>query len=482
MQRIISSPWILLLLLIITLGFLVRLYKIDSPVADWHSWRQADTASVSRIYVERGIDLLHPRYHDFSQLQSGIFNPEGWRFVEFPVYNALHAVLAENFAVFSLEKWGRLLSVIFSTFSTILIFLLGKRFLGTSGGILGAFFFAFLPYNIYFSRVILPEPASVAFALLAIYLFSLWHDVRMTRFALFAGLSFSLALLIKPYTIFYGIPMLWLALKRFDGNLGKVLLSKDLWLFSIISLFPVGLWRLWMAQFPEGIPYYKWAFNFMGIRFRPAFWRWIFGERLADLILGVWGLFPFVIGLLKRSAKDDWFSHFFIFGMFLYVALVAAGNVRHDYYQTLTIPAVSLVLARGTNYLWRSREFVQPFTRLVLVFAVLLGFYMSWNDIKQFYQINHPEIIRAGEALDRIAPKDALVVAPYNGDTAFLYQTKRSGWPIQEIPIEELVKQGADYYVSVNKGYQGTFDAVKKFEVAVEEDDFVIIDLNKKRM
>ena len=44
--------------LILILGFVVRLYKINNPVADWHSWRQADTASVTRIYVQNGINLL----------------------------------------------------------------------------------------------------------------------------------------------------------------------------------------------------------------------------------------------------------------------------------------------------------------------------------------------------------------------------------------------------------------------------------------
>lgn len=482
-MRIIEKFWLIFLLLILFGGFLARLYKIDNPVADWHSWRQADTASVTRIYLEKGIDLLHPRYHDLSALQSGLVNPEGWRFVEFPLYNVAHALLVQNFPQFSLEKWGRLLSVVLSLFSVAFVFLLGKRFISAAGGLLAAFFFAFLPYNVYFSRAILPEPAAVAFALAALYLFSVWLDKNRRGWLVLAGLAFSLGLLIKPYVIFYGVPMVWLAFRRFNGDLKRLVVSLDLWLFAFIALAPVGLWRVWLTQFPEGIPYYKWAFNFMGIRFRPAFWRWIFGERLGDLILGIWGLLPFLAGLVKKPIGDDkWFPHIFGLGMFLYVAVVAAGNVRHDYYQSLIIPAVVFILSRGVLYLWNTTELMQPFTRILTLFAVFLGVYLSAQDVKAFYQINHPEIVRAGEALDKIAPKDALVIAPYNGDTAFLYQTKRSGWPIQQLPIEELVRLGADYYISVDINDPGTFDASKKFEYAVQEKDFVIIDLNRKRM
>lgn len=36
--------------IILLIALFLRLYEIDGPIADWHSWRQADTASVSRIY------------------------------------------------------------------------------------------------------------------------------------------------------------------------------------------------------------------------------------------------------------------------------------------------------------------------------------------------------------------------------------------------------------------------------------------------
>lgn len=472
-----------LLFLILIGGFVARLYKIDNPVADWHSWRQGDTASVTRIYLERGVDFLHPRYQDLSALQTGFYNPEGWRFVELPIYNFIHYYFIKFNPSHTLEYNGRLVSIFSSLVSIVLMYLIGKRFLGRSGGLLSAFLFAFLPFNIYFSRVILPEPLSVAFALTFLYVFIKWFDTSHTKYLYLAAVFFALALLVKPYTVFYGVPALYLALVKFDWNIKRLLKDYRFWIFGLISLVPVFTWRYWMLFYPEGIPFYKWAFNQEGIRFKPAFWRWIFGDRLGYRILGIWLLPAFALGLLEKfNRRDNLFLHVFGLGMFLYVSVIAAANVRHDYYQTLIIPAVVLISAKGLIYLWETKDLAQPSAKVLAVFSLGLGLMVSWFIVRDYYQINHFEIITAGEAVDKIAPSGALVVAPLNGDTAFLYQTKRSGWPIQNEPVEDLVKKGADYYVSVNLDDPQTQDAMRKFEIPVQTDQYVIIDLNKKRM
>src|SRR3989338_8866629 len=122
------------LAIILLFGLVVRLYKINNPLADWHSFRQADTASVARLYVENGVNLLYPRYYDLSSTQSRILNPEGYRFVEFPIYNAIHALLAKNLGILSFEVWGRLVSIIFTLGSGFLVYLLGRRFINKWGG------------------------------------------------------------------------------------------------------------------------------------------------------------------------------------------------------------------------------------------------------------------------------------------------------------------------------------------------------------
>ena len=477
--KIKNIEYIILSILLI-IGLLVRLYRINNPIADWHSWRQADTASVSKIYVEKGINLLFPRYQDISSIQTGIKNPEGYRFVEFPIYNALHAVLYKNLGFFTLEVWGRLISIICSLISAILIFYIGKRYFDKWMGLISAFFFLFIPYNIYFTRVILPEPMGTMFALFGVYFFIKYIDCEKVVELLFSGIFFALSALIKPFYLFYTIPLMYLlidkyTLKKFIKDI-KILFP--LIIYSLVILIPLILWRGWINRYPEGIPFYTWAFNGNKIRFRPAYWYWIYGERIGRLILGVWGLIPFVFGILLQK-KKKLFNIFFLIGVLLYTIIVATANVMHDYYQILLMPAICLVLAQGTYLFWKNNIFNKKLSRILLLFSVFIMLISGWYQVKGNFNINHLEIIEAGKAIDKIAPKDALILAPYNGDTAFLYQTGRSGWPAVDSSVKEIKELGADYFVSVNFGDNDLIQAMNEYKTVEKTSSYIILDLNQ---
>lgn len=469
----------LILSLILILGFVVRLYKINSPLADWHSWRQADTASVTRTYLERGLNLLYPRYHDVSSIQTGYFNPQGYRFVELPIYNVIHFFLYKAYPKLTLEVWGRLLSVFSALVSSFFLFLIGRKFTGKWGGLLTAFFFCVIPYNIYFTRVILPEPLGQTFALVSLWLFIKFIDTEKDSLLYLSGLIFALSLLIKPFTYFYAFPAIYLVSKKYGiKNILQTpkLLIKFL-IYSDLLLVPLLLWRGWIGRHPEGIPFFTWAFNGDLIRFRPAFWRWIFGERIGRLILGIWGLIPFVLGAVFK--KKNYFNLVFMAGALSYVFLVATASVRHDYYQIFIIPPVSLLLAEGSLYLWNQAVFNKWLSRPILVFSILMMIGMGAYQVKEYYKINHPEIIVAGQAVDKLTPKDALVIAPYNGDTAFLYQTRRWGWPAVDDSFENIIKKGASYYVSVDLGSTDTKYVAARYKTIAKTDQYLIVDLRK---
>jgi hypothetical protein len=81
----------LYLTLILVLSFVLRLYKIDNPIADWHSWRQADTAAVARNFYKEGFNPFFPRGDDMSAISEikPQLNLNRYRFVEFPIYPSL---------------------------------------------------------------------------------------------------------------------------------------------------------------------------------------------------------------------------------------------------------------------------------------------------------------------------------------------------------------------------------------------------------
>src|SRR5258706_12876959 len=124
-----SKAQLVLLVIIFLLGFAVRLYKFNNPIADWHSWRQADTSAVSRNFIQGGFNLLYPKFDDLSNVPSGIYdNPQGLRFVEFPIYNVFQAGGYKLFHFFSLEEWGRLVTIFSSLLSAVFIFLLTRQY------------------------------------------------------------------------------------------------------------------------------------------------------------------------------------------------------------------------------------------------------------------------------------------------------------------------------------------------------------------
>lgn len=473
-MKIIKS---LILAAILTVALFARLYKIDNPIADWHSWRQADTASVTRNFADKGLNLLIPTYHDISDIPSGKNNPEGYRMVEFPLYNTLHLGLYRLFPSLSLEMAGRLTSVILSLISIVFLYLIVNKLSGYFVAVLASIFMAVLPFNIYYSRVILPEPLMIA-SILA----SFWFLLRVSdstsikkRLNLVLSATFlSIAVLVKPFALFFALPHLAIL---FRSLAKKELSFFDILGYAIISLVPFGLWRLHIAKYPAGIPASDWLLNNNGIRFRPAWFRWLFGERLGKLILGSWGTALLALGIVAKPTKEGIAYWLWGIGILLYFSIVAGGNVQHDYYQAIIMPFICIFLAKGTMLLMSlTRSTYSRFLTLTMtIFVIVFTVGMSWYDVKGYYQVNNPAIVEAGKAVDSLTPKDAKVIAPYNGDTAFLYQTHRSGWPIG-YDIEKKMAQGATYYVSTSYDEEAR-SLEKKYSLVEKNDQFIIIKL-----
>ena len=486
---------VFIFLLILLLGFLVRLYRFDNPVADWHSFRQSDTNAVSAIFVRDGIDLLYPRYFDISNVQSGLDNPQGDRFVEFPIYNALQAglfgVLGE--LGLTLEQWGRLISIFATLSGTVFVFLLTKKYAGRIAGFMAAFFYLFLPFSIFYGRSILPDPSMTASIMGGIYFFDKWIEKKSKinpstklrtgnqkskiwfdkltilsnveghiKNQIFFALSIlftAFAFLLKPFALFFTLPIIYFALREFGLGLVK---KWQIWLFAFLTLAPLLVWRWWIGQYPEGIPVSGWLFNGNGIRFRPAFFRWIFFERITKLILGYSGIIFAAVGTVEvlRRIKEKSSGLFLSFALssLIYLLVIATGNVQHDYYQIAIIPTVSMFGGLGAAWLLGRLGRYGAVAVTVIIFAM---FWFSWTQARDYFNINDRGMVEAAGAANKILPKDATVIAPYDGSTTFLNLIQRRGWPVFQKSIEELIESGAEYLVIANPT-QSDFDGFGK--------------------
>ncbi|MBI2599221.1 glycosyltransferase family 39 protein [Candidatus Curtissbacteria bacterium] len=466
----------LLLAAILILAFALRLYKINRPIADWHSWRQADTAAVARNFIKDGFSPLIPKFDDMSTQANGLDNPNRYRFVEFPIYNSL---IAAVWSVTGINvTYARLVTVFITLGSTILLYFLVKHFSGVSAGLLASFFFAAIPYNVFYSSAILPGPLMV-FALLSLYLtFIRWLGNDKNWLWGAASIFFAnLAILTWPIALFFMLPIAYLAFDKYGIKTFKTL---PLWFFIALSLLPFIAWRLWMARFPEGIPNYRFLLNEGNIRFKGAFFRWLVVERMGKLILTVGGFPLFLLGLLQKPGREKLFYLSLLASAVLYFVVFASGNIRHDYYQVPAIPVFAIFMALGTKFLFNLPGSFNKFIGPPLAIALVLGlFAFGYFEVKGYFWINKPQIIKAGQAADLLLPKNATVIAPYNGDAAFLYQTNRRGYPITDRSLEKFIDEGTKYLVSVDVGDAGIQNLAKHCKVIDQTRDYVIVEMFK---
>lgn len=501
----------LVLGLILLLALSLRLYKISEPLADWHSWRQADTASVTREYFKGEVDLLHPRYHDLSDIQSGIDNPQGYRMVEFPLINAVTAWLYQlSHPIHDLELhvFSRLVSILFSLGTVVTMYLLVKHLFSSTVGLLTGIVLAVLPFFVFYSRSVLPEIPLLFFSTLSLYWGILCINSKpriQNRYLLGSSLAAAISLLIKPTSGFILFPLIVYGISV--HNFGWIFKTKHI-IASSFVVIPLLSWRYWIAQFPEGIPAYHWLLNFDDIRFSGAFFYWLFADRIGRLILGYWGLVLLGAGIIsldkssqipsplswREYATDRIFKFFsriysqkpsdsqikpvnafiysWILSMLAYLIIFAGGNVRHDYYQIMLVPLLSLLIALGLYQLIIKRSIISVSLGLVSFIFMLM---FSWYHVRDYYSIHNWAMVEAGRVVDQITPADALVIAPYNGDTAFLYQTNRRGWPIGH-NIQDKIEKGATHYVTTNFDDEAK-ELIEQYQVIHQTDDYIIIKL-----
>jgi len=474
-----------ILIVIITLAFVLRLYKISSPILDWHSFRQADTASVTREFIKDDFNPLIPKYHDLSDIQSGVDNPNGYRMVEFPFYNIIVALILKSIPSLPLVTTSRVVSSLFSIGTLISIFFLTKNYYGKKVGYMASFFFAVLPYSVYYSRVIMPEPMMLFTSTFSILAFSNYIKTKSAKWYWFALLSLMMALLLKPFVAFL-LPV-YLVIILQEKKFKEAIFDFRLYVFAILAVIPFFLWRDWISNFPAGIPASNWLFNGeiqienSKPRFRPFWFRWLFWERITKLILGYAGVILLPISFFQQLKNMKLLIPSWWLSVLIYFSVVATGNVRHDYYQVLIIPIICITLGSGIlildKYLYKKFNALISIATIITMISVMI--YFSYDQINGYYNINHPEYILAGVAADKLLPEDAKVIAPQYSDTSFLFQTNRKGWPLG-YDIDEKIDMGATNYVTTTMDEEAK-TLEEKYMIIEKTQDYLILDLTQER-
>lgn len=475
---------LLILFLILVVALVLRLYKLDTPLADLHSWRQADTSAVTRNYTRTGIDLLHPQFDDTSSEQSGIQNPKGYRFVEFPFYNAVVAFTFRIFPVMSVEMYGRLISGLFSLLSIIAIYYLALKESGRIAAISGSLIFATFPFFVFFSRVILPEPTATALAMTSILFLYLSitknGPIKKNAFFVLSILTFALSMLVKPPTIFYGIPLLYLFISHHKFSIFKKI---PVYFFFLLAGLPLLAWRLYIRNYPEGIPPSDWLFasvnTYEGLKnifLRPAFFRWIFFERINNIMMGGYLAFFFVLGIISKQKRI--FLHMVLLAAFVYLFVFEGGNVQHEYYQTIVLPPFALFVGLGIAFIIKQAKlFIHSLVLYpVLISCILLSLFFSYYRVKEYYTFP-AELPPIAKIVNTLTTPEDRIITDRSGDTTLLYLIDRKGSPGIYKDIWEMKQLGYTHLVTLHKDLADQLKKDPRYTVLFENDQFSLFKL-----
>ncbi len=441
--------------LILILALVLRLVHIDFPVAGWHSWRQADTASMARNFYENGLNFFNPKI-DWRGNTSGIVESE------FPAYPFIVSLF---YAAFGFnEMWGRLLSVFFSLFTICGLYLLVRKYISDSVALWSAFIYSVIPLSIYYSRTFMPESAMLMCSVWGIFWFSRWIDEGKIGFYILSACSISLAILLKIPALYLGLPLLYLTWLKF----GRSTFNKGmLWLFAFSILIPVVLWYYHAHQLflESGLTFGIWEFGTdkwgnLDIIFTAKFYNDIFMKSIAERHLTYAGFIPFIAGLfIKRQTKQERLFDFWLIAVVIYFLIVAKGNQVHEYYQLpFILPAVVFVGKAFNKFLrWDSFRFsLNTKPLLTILFSLLLGgiIFLSYLRYERFLNSEtvNSSLFRLAAAVQQLTSKDELLIAVNEFNPIVLYRADRKGWnssadQLDSEFLEDKKKKGAKYLI-----------------------------------
>ncbi len=454
------------LLAIVLLALAVRCYHITSPLDDAHSFRQTQTAGLIRDYYRDGIDLLYPRMITLGD--------PGYVVLEFPVYQAVAAVL---YKVFSPDViWARLLSICFGLLSIVFVYRIARKFLDERPSIFAAFFYAFMPLDIFFQRVPIPDPLAIMLSLMMLD-FLIEGIKGNTGRLVFGILAAALGIVIKsPIVAPLYLPLLYVAwrqkedrpaaMARFFISLGIPLAALAVWQYHANAVND--------KYFVKGAYPFTYLSSKVSIKLRP-FNHWYFGtvsQRLdignyaaiggyvVKQLLSVIGM-PFAAAGIISLAAAKKGRFFFCWMLSIGITIMVFFNlyVVHNYYHLFWAPVLAIVCGAGAAWLLD----ISPGRRwqasiVLMLLAGFLGASLYVSERVLFQREN--DLLATGKFIDEHAGKGAMIATSLpRGDAwnpTLMYYADRRGFTL---PHRGIIRELVGYLREQKVGYIAVVDA-----------------------
>ena len=430
---------------------------VHDPLLDHPNWRQGDTASIARNFAQLQYNLLDPQT-DYDG------PPPNYVELELQILPFMAATLYKIFGVH--EIFGRLLSMLFSLATVVVVGLFARRLYESSlAGLTAAAFFAVFPGSIYYGRTFTPDVVMVFFLTAALYacFTFLTQDERLAPRPLArAGALLTFAYLAKPVAVLGLLPLLGMMWER--ARSGLVWRATAYGVLLLVPLLILWLYDRAVAAHAE----WHWTSGITRLHVLPALAAafsslhgfahavHLFFGTLGLLRITMLGTAGFAVTLASCVAIP-WTrprSPLLLWGWLvagLLYAFVVVTVERVDYYLFPLLPFAVLVIGGAIARLAELElpRWVAAATAAGLALAVLLQGHGAIAHYYHYDRTAYADAIAVSHAL----PPNALVVMGHYGPD-ILYYIDRFGWeedPELWTPFDEesAIRKGARYYISV---------------------------------
>ncbi|WP_058485116.1 ArnT family glycosyltransferase [Defluviitalea phaphyphila] len=441
----IKEKIIITIIFIFILGLRIP-YINNSPYETGERWRQSDTESIARNFVEYKFNIFYPQLNYDGPMPNYVQ-------LEFQITTYIIAIL---YKIFGYKYWiARLVPISFFMGSCFFLYLISKTYYSIEKTMITLIFYGIFPINIFFSRAIMPESGALFFYLGAFYYFIKWTNTSKIKYLYISSIFTALAISQKIPIIFVGIPMIVIALKKYKTDIFKI---KEIYYFGIISLgFPL-LYFTWAKNIAE----FKFVSNIASKHiFLRMFTDFLTKEALeffkSKMIQGytLQILLLFLIGIFMINWEREFDIGIWLLAMILEFILIVAV-IRLYYYLIFISPLIAIIASKPLSMIWKHKYG-----------GVWISLIIMWIGITTYkglipYYIEKVDLIKQADMVKKYTKKEDLIVVGTQ-DPALINASERKGWRANikyydyipkdlEKEIEYYINNGAKYFVPM-KGW-----------------------------
>ena len=447
MKKIIIGNWIAASVL--SLFFVAHLYKITAPPVDEHSWRQTDTAGVSRNFTNESANILFPRVDGRGQF-TGITG------MEFPIYNYTTSLTdrALGFAYWH----GRAVTLLAGMAGLVFFYLLMLLRYSKRIANYGIAIMALSPLYFYFSRNIQPDILMVSLSVASLYLAQMYTKKARINILILLLATFSLAVLVKIPAAFILIPMVYILWPKRNELLKPIPLIS----LVVIVILPNIAWYIHSDQLSKDYGLGQYYYGELGLSLviqhlmMPSFWRRIFISntllKTTSALFALSGLYGLFITLRKR----DYLPFLYCLAISLFLVLFANKSYYHNYYSLPIVPALAMLSAVGIDSMQAkiNKKIFIPLIATFFVFGIII---LGFSTMK-LYKPQDPYILELKSLSDKYISPGSLIITDNGGSPAMLYFADRKGWDppdsaITASYISSVKSLGAHYLIIRKPNY-----------------------------